>query len=516
MRRLLLLLLAGFVIMLTCLPLSAQGATLLRQERLSEDAWLTQYSVPGQSKLVSSLKLLPGGPSAFKVVLAHDTVISEGETTSSICRRTTGCIFAMNADFYWPNGEPLGGVVANGLFLKSPSCGPRFSHSQVSMQTLAVQKCGFDWQGVLSSGNHQLPVAALNSSRIDPAGTIFTRHVGQRSPATDNDALHLIFRTPNPELVGRVGQNLFLQPVSMISGRGEIPLTEDRVIWTGEGESMALALEFWEAASASGSANLSLDLPGQWSEATGGHPILLQNGSREALDPNDSLVKERHPRSLLAWNAAGERWLVQIDGRNGRDAGMTLDEARHFLEHLGATDAINFDGGGSATSVVQGRVVNQPSDGIERKVSSAIVLVGQPLVKSPPAVQPMKINTAPTGPSAEELARQAADAQAKRQTEVMRLAAEQAAQEQRAAEERDRAAQLAQQESERLAAEQEAEGSAGEQIVAAPAVPLTTSPVRRQHYLPLYLPGENSRFSFAGLFLIMLSGLLYRMQKMAA
>ena len=45
------------------------------------------------------------------------------------------------------------------------------------------------------------------------------------------------------------------------------------------------------------------------------------------------------------------------------------------MKKFGATDALNFDGGGSSEMVVGGQIQNSPSDGSERPVGSAIIVV---------------------------------------------------------------------------------------------------------------------------------------------
>ena len=68
--------------------------------------------------------------------------------------------------------------------------------------------------------------------------------------------------------------------------------------------------------------------------------------------------------------------MVTVDGRQpGVSVGMTLQELAEYLLSLGATDAMNLDGGGSTTMFLDGRVVNTPSDKEgERKVSDAILV----------------------------------------------------------------------------------------------------------------------------------------------
>lgn len=83
----------------------------------------------------------------------------------------------------------------------------------------------------------------------------------------------------------------------------------------------------------------------------------------------------RHPRTVLA---CSETHLYQVvcDGRSEASAGMTFAEMASFLINtLGVTEAVNLDGGGSSTMVVNGTVRNVPSDGSERLVANAVLLV---------------------------------------------------------------------------------------------------------------------------------------------
>ncbi len=86
---------------------------------------------------------------------------------------------------------------------------------------------------------------------------------------------------------------------------------------------------------------------------------------------------KRHPRTVFAWNDT--HWfLVVIDGRSPISVGMTFPEMAELLtETLGATEALNLDGGGSSTLVVDGQVRNVPSDGRERPVANALLLTGR-------------------------------------------------------------------------------------------------------------------------------------------
>ena len=65
-----------------------------------------------------------------------------------------------------------------------------------------------------------------------------------------------------------------------------------------------------------------------------------------------------------------------MDGRQpAKSVGMTIAELAALMLEFGCVEAINLDGGGSTTMVVEGKVVNTPSDAAgERPVSDALLV----------------------------------------------------------------------------------------------------------------------------------------------
>jgi len=114
--------------------------------------------------------------------------------------------------------------------------------------------------------------------------------------------------------------------------------------------------------------------------AVGGLPDLIDGGARVGdleVTARPSFAASRHPRTAVAYDAAAQRlWLVVVDGRQApHSAGMTLPELATLLEGLGATEALNLDGGGSSVMVVHGRAHSRPSDQTgERPVVNALAL----------------------------------------------------------------------------------------------------------------------------------------------
>ena len=104
-------------------------------------------------------------------------------------------------------------------------------------------------------------------------------------------------------------------------------------------------------------------------------PMLLAGGEAQSW----TLKTARHPRTAFGVSADRKRaWMVVVDGRQVASAGATLEEMAGILHRLGASDAVNFDGGGSSTLVLDDgsgpRAVNTPINsgvaGRERPVAT--------------------------------------------------------------------------------------------------------------------------------------------------
>jgi Phosphodiester glycosidase len=131
-------------------------------------------------------------------------------------------------------------------------------------------------------------------------------------------------------------------------------------------------------------------------DAIAGNPVLVSDGKNIAYRCATAFCN-RHPRTGIGVTPTGRILMVTVDGRQTRSRGMNLVQMARLFVHLGATEALNLDGGGSTTMVVRGSVINKPSDpGGERAVSSSILVIrgDDP---GEPAVLP-HIPTVPTSP----------------------------------------------------------------------------------------------------------------------
>ena len=95
-------------------------------------------------------------------------------------------------------------------------------------------------------------------------------------------------------------------------------------------------------------------------------------------------VRQRNPRTMAGVDARGRVLLVAVDGRQaGHSAGLSILEAAQVMRALGAVTAMNLDGGGSTTMVVEGQVVNRPSDPSGEREDGDAVLVAPRRTRTP-------------------------------------------------------------------------------------------------------------------------------------
>jgi hypothetical protein len=134
--------------------------------------------------------------------------------------------------------------------------------------------------------------------------------------------------------------------------------------------------------------------------AVNGGPLLLKGGERVRDDDREgwsmtevsrqraNFVHDwtvlRNPRTAVGVGVDGTIWFLVVEGREFQEAsqtqaasvGLSIEELRSVMAHLGARDAMNLDGGGSSVLVLNGTLATKPSDLTgERPVGDAIVVM---------------------------------------------------------------------------------------------------------------------------------------------
>lgn len=103
-------------------------------------------------------------------------------------------------------------------------------------------------------------------------------------------------------------------------------------------------------------------------------PILLKDGKKVPI--SNRLKTDKHPRTIIGNFSNGDLLFIVIDGRRqGWSNGISLEDAQDKLLSFKVKNAYNLDGGGSSAFYFNGKVLNKPSDGRERPVTTNIVVI---------------------------------------------------------------------------------------------------------------------------------------------
>jgi hypothetical protein len=114
-------------------------------------------------------------------------------------------------------------------------------------------------------------------------------------------------------------------------------------------------------------------------DSVGGGPLLVADGQIAVSTACSTSFCRANPRTGIGVTADGRILLVVVDGRQPKwSVGPTIFGFARIMLAQGAVWAMNLDGGGSTTMVVNNEVVNRPSDGFERSVSNAVVILPGP------------------------------------------------------------------------------------------------------------------------------------------
>ncbi len=133
----------------------------------------------------------------------------------------------------------------------------------------------------------------------------------------------------------------------------------------------------------SGSADYAaaIEAHGAVQNSVGGSQMLVQNGEDVTASASGSYNTDRHSRTMIGVTADNKVVSCVVDGRQSPfSAGGSMHELAQIMLEAECVTAINLDGGGSTTFGARPegedsfRVINRPSDGSERSISSGVVI----------------------------------------------------------------------------------------------------------------------------------------------
>jgi hypothetical protein len=297
------------------------------------------------------------------------------ETTSSIAERL-GAVAAINGGYFRTTGTFRGDSTGTLQIDRTILSEPDRSRSAVGfISTTAATRLVFgplDWTADLTVAGTRRPLNGINRARGSDDLVLFTPGF-HRTTLTDDSGIEVVVRSGRvSEVRDRAGSTAIPPDGFVISAKGA---ARDWALETlRRGVAVTLAMRLHPPGNGG---------PNPWATAEdilGAGPRLVAAGRVEITTEREQMLPafatDRHPRTAIGVLADGRALLLVVDGRQpALSVGMTLDELARLLLELGVVDAINLDGGGSTTMVVDRAVVNHPSDPTgERPVSDAIVV----------------------------------------------------------------------------------------------------------------------------------------------
>lgn len=337
----------------------------------------TYYRLPDLPLLVNVLDIDARNPHLrLETCLARDSIIGT-ERPSAMAQRNSRpghqAFAAINGDFYntvSPNtGTPVNGQMLAGQVAKVPhDSRPLIAFNAANDAFIDVMT----FAGRVFRGEQEYALASVNSTRNTDNLVLFNRWIGThtRTNVWGTEVLLSLL-----DSAWGVNRKVRLEVREVLKGKGSTPIPADKVVLSGHGKAASfldqcLPGDTVEMEITLGLKNSPAHFPA-FTEMIGGDRVILRNGA--VLETN---WPELHPRTAAGFSSDRSRViLVVVDGRSDYSKGVSTKQLADILKASGASDALNLDGGGSSAMVVRNKVKNSVSDGSERAVGNALLVV---------------------------------------------------------------------------------------------------------------------------------------------
>lgn len=330
------------------------------------------------------INLLRVDPARVDLRIAH--ALDEGvglETTSSIAARA-GAIAAVNAGFFRTTGtyrgEPTGVLAIDGKVMSEPLEGRAAFGLITGPASTEIIFGHLKFSGYFESHRSRHSIDGVNRPRGADELIVYTPEF-HRTTLTTPDGLEIIVQRNRIISIRESGSSVIPANGFVISVAGRARDWARANLRSGSHVRIEIKL-----------IPVENEMTKDWERASfivGGGPQLIKDArtaiTTEAEGIAAKFASDRHPRTAIAKLKDGRVLLATVDGRQpGVSVGMTLAELASLLLEFGAGDGINLDGGGSTTMVINGKLVNAPSDQTgERPVSDALLIVERALHSKP-------------------------------------------------------------------------------------------------------------------------------------
>ncbi|MGZ8919834.1 MAG: phosphodiester glycosidase family protein [Limisphaerales bacterium] len=277
-------------------------------------------------------------------------------------------IAAINGDYYVAKapytGDPKGVQISRGELISAP----------FDWTCLWIDNAGIPTMGIVRSQlsvtwpNGTVTPVGLNEMRDASKAVLYTRAVGASTFTSGGVELVLDAVKGGKWLPLHAGEE-YTAVVKAVHETGNAPTGTNTIILS-LGPKLARTVPKPKVGTV-------IKISTETSPSLKGIPTAISGGPALVRDA-EVLVgwsAIRHPRTAVGWNK-DFIFFVQVDGRqSGHSVGMTYSELANYMLKLGCEEALNLDGGGSATFWMLGQVINSPSRGQSRDIANGLVLI---------------------------------------------------------------------------------------------------------------------------------------------
>lgn len=360
--------------------------TLVYPHQVGPGVVFSKYDLPGMPLKVSVMEMdLKNKYIDFETCLGGDKGVSQENPLSMATRNDRPgheVVGATNGDFYFYQNTLENGIPRSGQFRRDECVTNPVGRACF---VLSDDRRPFidrvDFAGTITYAGATVRLHTVNMQRLEWEDTggnqinLYTNSYGSATEKCSGGSKVIIAPKSTPfKWYANSPETCVVEQV-IADGEGVTAIPEGKAVLWAQGSCMSTLTSMKVGDELT--INLGVDLRNQpgllknFKEVMGGSDnIIMQNG--QLVDEWD----ERHPRTCIGFSADSSKvYFVVIDGRSTSSTGVTLSEAAGVFLGLGAVNAVNLDGGGSSCMVVNGEVVNTPSDGSLRAVGNGCLLI---------------------------------------------------------------------------------------------------------------------------------------------
>jgi hypothetical protein len=314
-----------------------------------------------------------------------------GRTRTSYMAEQNDALAAVNGDLFSGTGIPQGLTIINSVVATPPKHRATFAWSRTSGPFIGYFTDSWTWGATIVTPDGERKAIAAMNTLCPEDGICLYNHFARIVPDYQGDVK--IFLSPTGEVTKttRAWNQRIPRGIRVLRGVG------DGADWLLDNIELDDVVEI----------DIQTNHPlSDYTQAISGGPIILHKGtfvqdcmcklidcsevsSEEDRESTDGLCedfdtdwKEHHyhwvrmPRTGLGYDRLKQTLIVAVvDGyQRGYSRGIRQDEFADLLREFGAYTAMELDGGGSSTMVLEGEIMNRPSDETgERYVANSLL-----------------------------------------------------------------------------------------------------------------------------------------------